>query len=255
MAHVPVSVEWTVPFQETVFHLGIHNLPDNAKQWMSEFTRYTASPKPKRLRELLHDLNADAGVLVVLNHPFWDTESIGPESHKSALAEFLEKFGPLVHALELNGMRSRKENLEVLRLGESCKLPVISGGDRHGCEPNAVLNLTSGLTFEEFITEIREEQRSEVVMMPQFFDPLQVRLLEGAWHALCDAPGEFGRSHWMTRVFIEDRQGEMHPLSRFTGTRMEQVVDQFRWIMAFLASPQFRPALRMAFLGNEEGGI
>ena len=25
--HIPVSVEWTVPFGETAFHLGIHNLP------------------------------------------------------------------------------------------------------------------------------------------------------------------------------------------------------------------------------------
>ena len=25
--HIPVSVEWTVPFGTTAFHLGIHNLP------------------------------------------------------------------------------------------------------------------------------------------------------------------------------------------------------------------------------------
>ena len=25
--HIPVSVEWTVPFGATAFHLGIHNLP------------------------------------------------------------------------------------------------------------------------------------------------------------------------------------------------------------------------------------
>src|SRR5260370_16914156 len=28
--HIPVSVEWTVPFGATAFHLGIHNLPSAA---------------------------------------------------------------------------------------------------------------------------------------------------------------------------------------------------------------------------------
>jgi hypothetical protein len=32
---------------------------------------------------------------------------------------------------------------------------IISGGDRHGCEPSAVLNLTNAKTFSEFIDEIR----------------------------------------------------------------------------------------------------
>ena len=255
-AHVPFSVEWSAPFEETVFHFGVHNLPAaSAKQWMAEFASYTTNPDQKRLRALLYDLNAEPNVLVVLNHPYWDAESVGPEQHKSSLAEFLEKYGPLVHALELNGMRSRNENRELLKLAQELNLPVVSGGDRHGCEPNAVLNATSAVTFEEFVSEIREERRSDIVTMPQFFEPLQLRLLEGAWDALCDAPGEFGRAHWMTRVFIEDRHGEMQPLSQFNGTRFERVVDQFRWVMALLASPQLRPALRMAFLGNEEGGI
>jgi hypothetical protein len=254
--HAPISVEWSVPFQDTVFHFGVHNLPEAcANQWMAEFSQYTAQPCPKRLLEIFHDLSTELSVLVVLNHPYWDAESVGPDQHKAALADFLDKFGPLVHALELNGMRSRRENRDVLKLAELVHLPVVSGGDRHGYEPNAVLNLTSALTFEEFVAEIREEHRSEVVLMPQFFEPLQVRLLENAWHSLSDAPGEFGRRNWMTRVFIEDREGVVRPVSCLAGTRFQHVVDQFRWIMALIASPQLRPALRMAFLGNEEGGL
>src|SRR5258708_3460253 len=40
--HVPVSVEWTVPFGATAFHLGIHNLPSAegaaGRKRLAEFT-------------------------------------------------------------------------------------------------------------------------------------------------------------------------------------------------------------------------
>src|SRR5206468_8970332 len=123
------------------------------------------------------------------------------------------------------------------------------------CEPNAVLNLTNAATFGEFVREIRKERRSTVLLMPQFFDNLRVRLLESAWHGLSDAPGEFGRRHWMTRIFCEDKNGVPRPVSEFTGTRFQAVVDRFRWIMAFLASPQMRPAMRLALLGSEEASL
>ena len=151
-------------------------------------------------------------------------------------------------------MRSRRENREVVTLGNEVNLPVVAGGDRHGFEPNAVLNLTCAENFAEFVREIRRERHSEIVLMPQFFEPLQLRLLENAWHALAEAPGEFGRSHWMSRVFLIEN-GQAKALSQFTGTRFHRLIDKFRWWMALLASPALRPALRLPFLGNEEGGL
>jgi len=256
-ADIPVSVEWSVPCEGTIFHLGVHNLPAvQANEWMTEFARFTAKPHTRRLRELFGELNADPSVLIVLNHPFWDADGgAAPERHEASLWSFLQKWRNSIHALELNGLRSRRENAEVLRLGEAVNLTVISGGDRHGCEPNATLNVTAAQTFEEFVNEVRLEQRSEIVLMPQYFEPLRLRLLENTWHALSDAPGEFGRRHWMTRVFIPDERGAPRPLSDFTGTRMQRLIDRFRWVMGLLASPQLRPALRMTFLGHEEGGI
>jgi hypothetical protein len=255
MRCVPVSVEWTVPFEGTVFHLGIHNLPPGrATTWMKDLAEFTKRPNAERLPELLTGLNEANSALVVLNHPYWDAESIGPEEHRKSLWSFLEKYQRMIHALELNGMRSRRENHEVVELGEYAGMPVISGGDRHGCEPNSVLNLTQARSFEEFVQEIREERRSEVALMPQFYEPLPVRLLENTWHALADAPGEFGRRHWMTRVFIEEN-GEAIPLSQFTGTRFHRLIDKFRWVIALVTSPRLRPALRLTFLGNEEGGL
>jgi hypothetical protein len=142
----------------------------------------------------------------------------------------------------------------VVKLGEELQVPVISGGDRHGCEANAVLNVTRAGSFEQFVQEVREDGRSEVMLMPQFFEALPLRLVENAWHALSDAPGEFGRRHWMTRVFIEE-DGKALPLSQFTGTRFHRVIDKFRWVIGLVANPMLRPALRLPFLGNEEGGL
>jgi hypothetical protein len=59
----------------------------------------------------------------------------------------------------------------------------------------------------------------------------------------------------MARVFIENDLGEPQPLSQLAGTRFHKIVDRFRLIMALLASPQMRPALRLAFLGTEENGL
>ena len=255
-AAVPVSVEWSVPFGGTVFHLGVHNLPaGSATEWMKEFAAFTSAPARRRLSALLNELAADPQVLIVLNHPYWDAEAGAPGQHEVALAQFLEEFRNVLHALEINGMRSRRENRAVLQLAAGLDLPTVSGGDRHGCEPNAVLNLTNAATFAEFVSEIRTERRSTVLLMPQFFDNLRLRLLESAWHALSDAPGEFGRRHWMTRVFCEDPNGVARPVSEFTGTRFQAVVDRFRWIMALLASPQMRPAMRLALLGSEEASL
>jgi hypothetical protein len=255
-ADAPVSVEWSVPCEGTVFHIGVHNLPaEQAKQWMEEFEKFTKQPESKRLRELFGGLNAEPGVLLVLNHPFWDADGTRkPERHREALTSFLRRWGKSVHALELNGMRSRKENDEVVALGEAANLPVISGGDRHGCEPNATLNLSQAESFAEFVEEVRVERRSEILLMPQYFEPLRMRLLENAWHAMSDAPGEFGRRDWMTRVFAPDERGEVRALAEHTGARFQRLVGPLRWIMGLLASPQLRPALRMTFLGNEEGG-
>jgi hypothetical protein len=253
--NTPISVEWTVPYGITEFHIGVHNLPaSRAKLWMSALTEYTAKPSIEQLRDILAGLNDERNVLLVLNHPYWDAESVGPVQHRDALWDFLQRFLPWLHAIEANGMRSRRENRKVLQLGEALDFPVISGGDRHGCEPNATLNLTQAESFEEFVYEIRYEQRSEIALMPQFFEALPLRLIENGWHALSDAPGEFGRRHWMSRVFIEEN-GETIALSQYTGTRFHRQVERFRWILGLVANPVVRPALRLTFLGSEEGGL
>ncbi len=167
--HVPISTEWTIPFGETFFHLGVHNMPRaDANEWMKRFAEFTANPDAQELGGLLAMLDAQPEVLLVLNHPLWDEKGIGAERHAAALRSLLAEHGKYFHALELNGLRGWSENKEVAALGKALNVPVVAGGDRHGREPNAILNLSRAKTFSEFSEEIRRERVSHVVFMPQY---------------------------------------------------------------------------------------
>ncbi len=55
--HIPVSVEWTVPFGTTAFHLGVHNLPSaTGAEWMARLEAFTATPIAERAPDLLHEI-------------------------------------------------------------------------------------------------------------------------------------------------------------------------------------------------------
>ena len=42
----PISVEWTVPYEQSILHLGIHNLPpSSAQSWMSVMASYTGGAR------------------------------------------------------------------------------------------------------------------------------------------------------------------------------------------------------------------
>src|SRR5262249_10195590 len=50
----PVSVEWTVPYESSIIHLGIHNLPAHCDRvWMAAMAAYTSAPNERALPELL----------------------------------------------------------------------------------------------------------------------------------------------------------------------------------------------------------
>lgn len=252
----PISVEWSVPYQETCFHVGVHNLPHEcAPTWMEEFGKYTASPEPTRLRKLLLELQELPRTLVVLNHPFWSAEGSDPKKHRVWLTRFLEEYGDVIHALEINGLRSRSENRAVKELGSAFDLPLISGGDRHGSEPNATLNLTTAGTFEEFVEEIRQDRYSKILLMPQYFESLKLRLFAEAWQILAEAPGEFGRRNWTARVFYITKEGVARPASDLWGQEGPRFMKRVHWIMGLVANPWFRPAIRFGLLSSWEEGL
>ena len=61
---IPFAVEWSVPFEGAVFHLGIHNLPESqAHLIMDDLAAYTENPSAPRLMELLAALHEFPEVL------------------------------------------------------------------------------------------------------------------------------------------------------------------------------------------------
>jgi hypothetical protein len=212
---IPVSVEWTVPYGIQSFHLGVHNLPGSrATEWMAVLAAYTANPSHQRLGEILAALNDEPNVLVVFNHPAWDLYLIGKVRHKYLVNEFLQKFGSCLHALELNGLRDWNENRATRRLAEKWNLQLVSGGDRHGVEPSANINLTNAADFTEFVNEIRREKMSDVLFLSQYAEPWKLRMLQSAIDAVRFYP-EFPRGSraWDERFYHPDGHGVPRPLS------------------------------------------
>jgi hypothetical protein len=218
--HIPMSVEWSAPFGDTEFHIGIHNLPSSeGVAWMQRFVEYTASPKgeakDRELLMMLRELHESPQVLIVMNHPLWDLYEVGAGLHLAELRRFLADARHCIHALELNGLRHAQENRAVGRLARELGYLLISGGDRHGLEPNANINLTSAANFTEFVEEIRVERRSHIHFMDQYQQRWEQRILRSTLNAVTDFPQFMpGWQRWDDRVYHPDAHGEMRQLSQ-----------------------------------------
>lgn len=250
----PISNEWTIPYGETFFHLGVHNLPvADAAAICAQLARFTAhsrqeQPREEQLGPTLEMLNALPEVLLILNHPLWDEKGIGAVRHNAALRSLLSAHGRKFHGLELNGLRSWDENKRVIALGREADLPVLSGGDRHGREPNAILNLSRAATFAEFVEEVRRDFFSHVVFMPQYHEPLRLRILQTMVDVVRDYPENLeGRRTWADRVFWRDPDtGANLPLRVVWGDGGPRVVRHFIATMRLLEWRGVRSALKLA---------
>jgi hypothetical protein len=244
-----VSTEWTIPFGPTFFHLGVHNLPiDQSAAIMEQLKAHTAGPRESRLAELLAMLNSYPHVLLVLNHPVWDEKGIGVAEHSQALGRLLERHSDAFHALELNGLRSWKENCQTIQLGRQSGIPLVAGGDRHGLEPNAILNLTRGACLVDFIEEVRYRRLSHVVFMPQYHEPLKLRILQTMVDVVREYPDNFdGRRLWSDRVFfLPPDKTEPVPVSSYWQDGAPAVIRCFIAAMGLLERRTVRSALRLA---------
>ncbi|HVZ16883.1 MAG TPA: hypothetical protein VG897_07195 [Terriglobales bacterium] len=213
--HIPISVEWSVPYGSTEVHLGIHNLPSSsAKRWMAAMAAYTEQPKDENITDLIAGLHDIKDLLIVLNHPLWDLYAVGQEAHLVSLEKFLRKHNRFMHGFELSGMRGWDENHRVVDLANSWNQTLVSGGDRHGCEPNAALNLTNANTFDEFVYEIRHERRSNLLFMPQYQQSLSMRMLHTVNDVVRYMPDHPLGANWDDRTFHPGPQGDIRPLSQ-----------------------------------------
>ena len=240
----PVSVEWTAPYEASILHFGIHNLPPcDALVWMSAMARYTAAPDERLLVEILSELEKIPEVLIVLNHPFWLEEGVEEANHRRALDRLLRECIPWLHAFELNGTRRWEENAAVVELAQRHSRPVISGGDRHACEPAACLNLTNAECFADFASEIRSG-RSSVLFMPQYKTPMPVRVLEAVWEILRNYPKYRGHELWTDRVFYRNEDGQARPLSSLWRDARPWLAPPLTGLVQFFGTAGVRGALR-----------
>jgi hypothetical protein len=252
----PISLEWTVPYEHGYFHLGVHNLPrERAGAINTALMDYTnGRPGAASLRELLELLNQSPATLVVLNHPFWDIELIGGEAHRQCLRRFVTEHGDRLHALEINGFRTWGENQLTIELAAELGLPVVSGGDRHGCQPNTLLNLSRAESFEELVGEIRDGW-SEVVIMPGYRESMVMRVFESVAEVIGSYPEHaLGRTCWSDRIFFDMTTGltgdESRSLSAYWPNGGPGWVRAALWMLRQLGSKRLKPALRLA-LGPE----
>jgi hypothetical protein len=163
---------------------------------------------------MLAELADLPNVLLIFNHPLWDLYRIGRDQHDVHVNDFLASHGQFIHALELNGLRDWNENRDVRYLAGKWNQLVISGGDRHGVEPNANINLTTATSFEEFIFQVRRERISHVLYMPQYKQPWKHRILQSTLDAVRNYPHfPEGSRRWDERVFHPDANGQLQQVS------------------------------------------
>lgn len=246
---VPVSLEWTTPFGEAYFHIGVHNLPpENASEITRRLLDYTNRNEPnnKTLHELFEMLHEFPGVLIVLNHPVWDIEMIGNERHLNLLADFIAKHGQWIHALEVNGFRDWAENQLVMEMAKDLGFPLISGGDRHCLHPNTIINLTDSTNFAEFVEEIRIDKYSRIIVKPEYLEPLTYRQIRSISQIVKDYP-EFpsGRVKWLERVRFDTGNGLL-PLSTHWNGGVPVWLRLALFFLNTVKHPVFLPAFRLA---------
>ncbi|NWF83934.1 MAG: hypothetical protein HXY18_08915 [Bryobacteraceae bacterium] len=247
---VPISTEWTVPYRGVFLHVGFHNLPRRrAAERMAELSRFTANPQEKELEGLLEWLAEIPETLVVLNHPYWDEKGVGQERHNQVVETFLFRYRRYIHALELNGLRPWSENRQTMGLASARRIPLISGGDRHGSEPNALINLSHGRSFDEFVAEVREDGYSVVAVMPQYREPLTLRVILAIGDVMRDNDSHtHGWRKWSDRVFYQREGGEAESLSAIWARSKEPtLVKQFVAISRLMEHRRVKAGLRQLF--------
>jgi len=249
-AEAPISIEWSVPYgMETEIHLGIHNLPQrDAYSLVKSMNEGTRQFSHERFAELLAALHALPEVLIVLHHPMWDLRRIGQKRLRRLLASFMESCGKCVHAVELGGLRSWDENQRALDFASQVGLPVISGGDRHGCEPNACVNLSNAADFAEFAAEVRAGH-SHVLFMPQYSEPLTVRYFRAVNDIVGTYPDNSVGARWDDRVYHPNREGVEQSISKLWAKPPVYV----GMVFAIFRLLETRPMMRLAqSLGRPE---
>ena len=166
---ITLSEELSLWFQGHLFHLGVSHMPESEVE--ETHARIQSAARAGRYDELFETLAA-SGCLVVLNHPLIAWRA-GAET--VPVAKLLARYGWAIHALEINGMRSREENDRVLELARHWRKPVVGGGDSHLLVASSVLSLSQAASFKDFVAEVKGGHAVPFVS-PDYFAPLKWKL-------------------------------------------------------------------------------
>jgi len=245
-APVPISLEWTVPFAETSFHLGVHHLPPaRSAEIMRGLSQYTSEPNHDLLGDLLTLLAGSPETLLILNHPCCDFFGFGGARHEVFLRDFLSQWRCHIHALEFNALRPPVENNDAMRLAEEFGLPVVAGGDRHGRRPNGAVNLSRAECWGDYVAQIRNERLSDILILPACEEPVRLRELQTVADVVRHYPNyRYGYRQFTDRVFVDLEGYSWHPLSFYWSGGMPLWLRPLFRGLGLLGSNQARPVLR-----------
>jgi hypothetical protein len=110
-----------------------------------------------------------------------------------------------------------------------------------------VLNLTRASSFAEFVAEVREDGRSDVLLMPEYRESRVLRTLEAVADVLRHYPNHpQGQFLWTNRVFIDLEDEGVHPLSDYWKRGGPVWVRVALRVLRAVGSQRVKPALRMA---------
>ncbi|HDI78042.1 MAG TPA: hypothetical protein ENF54_00205 [Desulfobacteraceae bacterium] len=244
--HIPISFEWTVPLNGHTFHLGIYNIPYLMKDEIMEILRDNKGYDVKKIKDILDSISMSPEALIVLNHPL--SQISDTEDFHGGLKGFINEFAPWIHALEINGFRSQRENDLVIKMAHELSLPVVGGGDRHASAPNSVLSLTKGHSFSEFVSEIRHDRISHIIYLPSYKDNLLERWLESIADFFRYYPKHpISIRRWTDRVFFRLENGIVRPLSYYWHQTIPFWVKSVVFMINILTSRYIRPTLKVFF--------
>ena len=117
--------------------------------------------------------------LLVLCHPLWDLAGVGHDEHMRQLRRFLVAHRRQLHAIELNGYRSRKENGGAQALALTASLPL----DLRRRSPRLCAQRDSQRHTGAHVCRVCLRSAggaSEVVIMPEYRQNLTTRKLAAA---------------------------------------------------------------------------
>jgi hypothetical protein len=140
-----------------------------------------------------------------------------------------------------------------MQLGQELDISIVSGGDRHGLEPNSILNLSCAASFSEFVHEVRRDRQSHILLMPQYREPHKFRILRMIAEILREYPNMPGRETWADRVFLRRlNSGVSEPLSSILkrSSPFPKCVNGLAFLLQGIRWPGIRWALQLASGAN-----